>query len=121
MVKFNPEGKEVLTYGECLHPAMKITDQAEADQYLKDYVAFIQTHLDIEPNPEGKTAEQIAKINLGYFAGYYDHDTSVRAHRLFKCTHPIFGNSNPTPEEAFAAGMAHEASGVQTKLEDPSS
>lgn len=29
MTKFNPDNKEVLNYGECLDPAMKITDQAQ--------------------------------------------------------------------------------------------
>jgi hypothetical protein len=36
MTKFNPENKEALTYGECLDPAMKITDEADAKQYFAD-------------------------------------------------------------------------------------
>ena len=107
MTKFNPEGKEVLTYGECLHPAMKITDQADADQYFKDYVAFTQKWLDREPRKDNMTAEQICRANLGYFAGYYDHETSLRIGRLYSCSHPIFGNATsgqPTSKEARAAG-----------------
>ena len=108
MTKFNPDGKESLTYGECLGPAMKITDQADADQYFADYAAFIQKHLDSSPRQDGKTAEQIAKINLGYFAGYYDQETRVRVERLFCCAHPIFGQARdgaPSVETAFAAGV----------------
>lgn len=108
MTKFNPENKEVLTYGECLHPPMKIEERADADQYFKDYVAYIQKHLDIEPRKDALTAEQIAKINLGYFAGYYDHETRKRVERLFKCSHPVFGSAErriPTPQEALEAGL----------------
>jgi hypothetical protein len=107
MTKFNPDNKEVLTYGECLHPAMKITDKADAEQYFKDYVAFIQKHLDKEPRTDGMTAEQIAKTNIGYFAGYYDHKTSLKVKELFMCSHPVFGaaaKGEPTAQEAFDAG-----------------
>jgi len=104
MTKFNPEGKETLTYRECLAPAMEITEQADADQYKADYVAFIQKHLDKEPRNDNMTAEQIANVNLGYYAGYYDGVTMERVNRLYKTTHPVFGNSTPTAEEAFEAG-----------------
>lgn len=109
MTKFNPENKTSLTYGECLHPAMAITDESDAQQYLKDYVAFIQTALDKEPRTDGATATQIAAHNLGYFAGYYDNETRERVERLFKCSHPIFGSiavkgAAPTAKEAFEAG-----------------
>ncbi len=107
MTKFNPENKEVLTYGECLDPAMKITNKEDAEQYFNEYVKFIQKHLDKEPNEKGLSAEQIAKQNLGYYAGYYDKETRIRVENLFACSHPIFGNAAngvPTPEEAFEKG-----------------
>lgn len=100
MTKFNPQN--------CLQHAMKITDEADAQQYLADYVAYIQTALDKEPRKDGVTAAQIAASNLGYFAGYYDDKTRERVERLFKCQHPIFGSiaqvGAPTAEEAFEAG-----------------
>lgn len=108
MTKFNPENKKTLTYGDCLKPAMEITDEADAQQYLTDYVAYIQTALDKEPRKDGVSAAQIAATNLGYFAGYYDNETRERVERLFKCSHPIFGSiakvGAPTAEEAFEAG-----------------
>lgn len=109
MTKFNPEGKEGLTYSECLSPAMKITEQADADQYKLDYVSFIQGYLDKEPRDDSMTAEQIANANIGYFAGYYDDKTRERVERLFKCSHPVFGsiktNGAPTTEKAFTMGV----------------
>lgn len=108
MTKFNPENKSSLTYGECLGPAMEITDEDDAKQYFKDYVAFIQRALDVESSERGETAEEVARINLGYYAGYYSNDTRERVERLFACAHPVFGkiatNGAPTAEEAFEAG-----------------
>ena len=94
MTPFNPEGKEILTYGECLHPAMKITDQADADQYKAAYVAYIDRQLELNPRTDEMTAEQIANVNLGYFAGYYDDETRKRVEKLFHTVHPIFGAIN---------------------------
>lgn len=108
MTKFNPENKDTLTYGDCLKPAMEITDPEDAKQYLTEYVKHIQKYLDTKPRDDQMTAEDIAKINLGYFAGYYDNDTRERVEKLFTCAHPIFGtikdNGSPTPEQAFQAG-----------------
>lgn len=107
MTKFNPEGKRSLTYGECLEPAMKINDRADAKQYLQAYIAYIQGWLDEEPRSDGMPAEQMAKSNLGYYAGYYDTETRLRVEELFECSHPIFGKAStgiPMPEEAFGMG-----------------
>jgi hypothetical protein len=70
MIKFNPENKEVLTFDESLGPAMLITDQAEADAYLADYLAYTRKWLIKSPHPKGLTAEEIVRINLGYESGY---------------------------------------------------
>lgn len=83
MTKFNPENKETLTYGECLGPAMKITDEYDAKQYLDAYVSYIQKHLDKELKNDNKKALEIAKMNIGYYAGYYDNKTSKRVNKLF--------------------------------------
>ena len=110
MTKFNPDNKDTMTYRECLGPAMEITDEADAAQYFADYVSFIQKALDKEPRNDEMTAAQIAKINLGYYAGYYDAETRERVERLFSCTHPVFGGiaekGAPTTEEAFSAGAS---------------
>ena len=104
MTKFNPENKEVLTYGECLFPAMEITDLEDAQQYLQNYVEYIQKAINKEPREDNKSALEIAKINLGYFAGYYNSEIQQRVNKLFCTTHPIFGSTCPTSEEAFNMG-----------------
>jgi hypothetical protein len=89
MTKFNPENKPTLTYGECLGPAMNITDSEEAKQYLADYIAF--TAANFEDASGEYTPEEVCKINLGYYSGYYDMETQKRVEKLFITSHPIFG------------------------------
>jgi hypothetical protein len=110
MTKFNPENKETLTYGECLSPAMKITDPEDAKQYLDAYVKYITKYFTDAPyNEKGQTPLQVAKSNLGYFAGYCSDETRERVERLFCCSHPIFGSikekGSPTSEQALQAGL----------------
>lgn len=85
-------------------PAMEIKDQAEADAYFEACVKHCMQF--------GKTreeAEEIEKVNLGYFAGYYSQETRHRVEKLFKCAHPVFGKiakvGSPTEEEAFWEGF----------------
>lgn len=108
MTKFNPENKENPTYGDLLDPAMKITDQADADQYKAEYIKFTQAAIEREGS-QGYTAEEVVNRNLGYFAGYYDNETRERVERLFNCAHPVFGsikeNGAPSPEKALAMGL----------------
>lgn len=110
MTKFNPENKEILTYGDCLKPAMEITDKEDSIQYKTDYIAFTQKELDTNPSQDGNTAEDIVNSNLGYFAGYYDSETRKRVERLFMCSHPVFGsiekNGSPSSEDAFVHGIS---------------
>lgn len=83
-MKFNPNGKTILTTGESFGPAMEITDAVDAEQYLRDCVTYLQGFLDKEPRTDGLTAEQIVKANLRYYAGYYDAETQTRVKQLFK-------------------------------------
>lgn len=87
-------------------PAMKITDQAEAESYFRqcvDHLMRVRGYTKAE-------AEKIERINLGYWAGYYDNETRARVERLFKCAHPVFGpiaeNGPPSFAQAFGAGVA---------------
>jgi len=45
-----------------------------------------------------------ARQNIGYVSGYYENATRFEICRVFETAHPIFGTSNPTPEEAFELG-----------------
>lgn len=103
MITFNPENKKELTYRESLGPAMEITDQNEATNYFNDMVDWM-----VSQNGDREKSISIAKQNLGYYAGYYSNEVRERVERLFKCSHPIFGNicnGSPTAEEALQAGI----------------
>lgn len=92
-----------ITFGDKYGPAMEITDQDEADAYFELCVEHTMSW--------GRTreeAEQIEKENLGYYAGYCDHETRIRVERLFNCMHPFLGRASisvPTAEEAFKMGQ----------------
>lgn len=93
-----------MSFDEWLSPAMSITDQADADQYFNDSVAYLQEITGFEKD----IAEKTIRTNLGYFAGYYDHPTRLRIEKLFSCEHPILGNASDgelTPQEIFSIGV----------------
>lgn len=89
-----------LTIGEAYGPAMKITDPAEAKAYFD---ALVERNMRVSGNDRTK-AEIIERSNLGYFSGYCDRETAERVFLLFDCSHPIFGRTRPTDEEALKAG-----------------
>lgn len=92
------------TYGEAYGPAMKITDQSEADAYLASLTAGL-----VGAGRTRAEAEDIVRSNLGYWAGYYDDETRARVERLFRCAHPVFGaiaiKGPPTQDQALRAGL----------------
>lgn len=93
-----------ITIGDKYGPAMEITEQVDADAYFEKCVRHMMSR--------GKSrveAEKTELGNLGYYAGYYSHETRSRVERLFQCQHPVFGPIDvcgpPTPKEAFEAGL----------------
>lgn len=80
---------ELKTIGELYRPAMEITDQQEANKYLEYLVDY---YMQFDNNTHEK-ATQIARHNLGYYAGYCSSETQSRVYKLFSTTHPIFGNT----------------------------
>ncbi len=100
------------TNGEVYGPAMKITEQTEADAYFEKCVRNMRRY-----NPQCK-AEDIVRRNFGYYAGYYDDETRLRVERLFRCVQPMLGkiaDERPTNERAFAAGVKWAAGEAQTE------
>lgn len=111
--------KREITYTEKYDPAMKITDQAEADAYLEECVSHAMLHLaergEVPPDRRREQAEVIERGNLGYWAGYYGDDVRERVERLFRCAHPIFGKiaekGPPTAREAYLSGAVMATQG----------
>lgn len=84
-----------LTFGEKYDPAMRITDQAEADGYLELCVKHTMELAGVSR----EEAERLERMNLGYWAGYFDHETRQRVERLFKCEHPFLGPAGDQPAD----------------------
>lgn len=101
------EGKELNTIMEVFDEALRCakTDKNKASDFFKAYVESI-----LNVNDEVNTyaeAEEIAKSNLGYFAGYCNREICDIIYKTYQCSHPIFGDKpyDVSPEEAFEKGM----------------
>jgi hypothetical protein len=89
-----------ITIGEKYDPAMEVKTVEEARAYFERLVEHSMMH-----GLSKEEAERNERINLGYYAGYYDLETRERVEWLYGAVHPIFGNQQPTAEEAFEAGL----------------
>jgi len=77
---------ESLTNGELYDPAMLITDQEEADEYLSALVDRYMRQRGVSK----EEAEGVQRANIGYYSGYMSDETAIRAKKLFRCKHPVF-------------------------------
>lgn len=75
MITFNPKAK---SFGDCLGPAMKISEPEEATDFFRAYVEHI-----VESGRNRPDAIRIALENIRYFAGYHDEETRNRISKLF--------------------------------------
>jgi len=98
MATMNDFHREI-TIGDKYRPAMEIVDQTEADAYFERCVQHTMNF-----GADRVEAERIERINLGYYAGYYDRETQERVNRLFRTVHPIFGAVRPTARQCFESG-----------------
>jgi hypothetical protein len=90
-----------------LDEAMQAQTEGEAAAHVAAIVEEMQ-RLTAEP----LTAERldaIARENIGYWAGYYSHETRERVEKVYACEHPFFGKiaeyGAPSPTIALEAGM----------------
>ena len=82
-------GTRLDTIGDLLDAACTVRTRDEGQEFMRLYRA------------ECKYADE----NIGYLSGYCDRKTMARIQDLCGVSHPIFGRSTPTPEEAFEAGV----------------
>ena len=85
----------LMTMGEKYDPAMKITSQAEANEYFEACVEHTMRACPdvMQADDPRAEAERIERINLGYIAGYYSPETQERVKTLFGAEHPILKGS----------------------------
>lgn len=90
---------------ELCRRAVLVRDQRTADRWFAKLVAALMV--------QGRTreaAESLARMNLGYTAGYYSRETRRRVERFYKAEHPFLGSvadmEHMTPMDIFAQGEA---------------
>ncbi len=92
------------SYGDQFRAALACKTKQEADDWLAKEIQYYED----EYNKAADEARSTIMNNLGYMAGYYDHETAVKIEKLFGALHPIFGSAtyhkDITPEQAFNAG-----------------
>lgn len=81
------EGEEIVGHEKIIETALKLRGKKQKE--------FVYEFAKTGP---------YALSNIGYCSGYYDEKTAKKIMKVFKTTHPIFGNGRPTPEQAFAVG-----------------
>lgn len=88
-------GEALTTLGELMSAAlavMRAGDKEEGKRFMREYADVCDNGM------------ETARANIGYASGYYDPKTMVDIQEFFDTSHPIFGRSVPTPEEALEAG-----------------
>ena len=110
MTPFNPKNEKILTLDKIFEQALAVVDKVDAEAFLNQYADYIKCL-----NPVAVDPMKIAKINLAYWAGYYDHPTRLHVENLFDCVHPVLGKATeipPTAQECFDAGLRFAREGI---------
>ncbi len=89
------------TIGDFVQAVLAITDPDDACLFYEGCVSHLASQPDLTDTPEA-----IAKSNIGWCFGEGMGSLYVHMWReVCQATHPIFGPTQPSPEEAFAAGI----------------
>lgn len=98
-------GKKLETFDEIFNEGLRLAreDKDKALNFFGEYVRFL-AEVNNKPIEE---AEEAAKSNFGYFAGYYNAEVCEIIYNTFQCCHPIFGDKpfDVPPEQAYQAGL----------------
>jgi hypothetical protein len=85
----NWKGHELVTIGDLMdHGIDACATREEAEEFMKQY----------------RAEEPHAYANVGYLSGYYSSERMAQIQDWFQTSHPIFGRSQPSAEEAFETG-----------------
>jgi len=81
-------------------------DEDAADAYKAKLVTLrIWTLAEKDESEPIEESELVVAQNIGYLSGYCSTEERHRICRVFATTHPIFGDKDPTPDEAFQMGQ----------------
>lgn len=83
------KGKNIESMGDLIDAVTGCINREEAQEFMAQY----------------RAESPYARENIGYLAGYLSREQATRVFDWFEVSHPVFGTSFPTAEEAFAAGL----------------
>lgn len=93
-----------MTIRELFNELCAIASPQDAAEFWHGYVQYLDRP---EADLNGGAPEAVAASNIGYVMGYGTPEQRERVYGLFSAfnvSHPVFGRSEPTASEAFAAG-----------------
>ena len=100
------KGVELEYFDQIFNKGLELakTDKDEALEFFKAYIQYI--YEDAEDIDSLEAAEEIAKRNFGYWAGYYGPKDCKLIYDTFNCEHPYLGKEpySLSPEEIFNKG-----------------
>jgi len=99
--------REIKNIGDLVNGIASCQTQSDADDFFEAYVRSFSARTDLNFNERVNLAQK----NVGYLIGYLDTENRKRLYRLFNTQHPIFGRSDPTPQEALTAGLITRPAG----------
>jgi hypothetical protein len=102
-------GRTLTTYGQIGAAAVELAkagDREEAERFLEAYASELhgwkkaRVEFNQPDGSMGKSPMEIARSNIGYLSGYYDHETGQRVRDFFDVDHPVFGRKAPDDPRA---------------------
>jgi hypothetical protein len=100
--EFTERTPERHTIGDLIRAVMAVDNEADAKEFYRGYVEWLEA----QPMDNGYTAQQVADSNIGWCFGEGMREERKRMWVMSTtASHPIFGRTSPTPEEAVRAGI----------------
>ena len=100
------KGRELKSMGDLMDGVKRCDNREEAQEFMRLYE---------QESPH-------ARANIGYMAGYFSSEEADQIYDWFGVSHPIFGTSHPSMEDAFRIGrrlgeMTKDGMGIQRAIE----
>lgn len=101
------EGTNLPNMGSVFDKALEIAETCDGDRCQNFLTAYANWIIEVNGHYNIEEATEIAKSNLGYFAGYYSSEVYETINKAYSAVHPVFGR-NPfevSSEEAYSKAL----------------
>lgn len=94
-----------MTIGHLMGAIFAVADMETARDFKKSYIEWQTAHHN-DAGPQKYTPSQIVELNIGWCFGDDMDPERIKMWSALGASHPIFGMTQPTPEQAFEMGVA---------------